>query len=157
MFALQIEELHLAHAKVPQSNTLAVDASVVGTAELPRASAGAPQAGSLSLMLVQALHSNDATLLEQVCRPFENSKSRILPHYYPFCIIVCQLTSFSQCLAYTNAKLVQKTVVRLPPKYVVPFLQLVVAKFQVKKVLHEYICAAVLRIETIISRTLRLI
>ena len=88
MFALQIEELHLAHAKVPQSNTLAVDASVVGTAELPRASAGAPQAGSLSLMLVQALHSNDATLLEQVCRPFEKSKSRILPHYYPFCIIV---------------------------------------------------------------------
>jgi hypothetical protein len=38
-----------------------------------------------------------------------------------------------QCLAYTNDSLVQKTVMRLPPKYVIQFLQQVVAKFHVRE------------------------
>ena len=36
-----------------------------------------------------------------------------------------------QCLKHTNEKLVRKTVVRMPPKYVAQFLQLIVNKFQV--------------------------
>jgi len=81
-----------------------------------------PKSGSLQQVLVQALQTSDNALLEQCLLV------RSLPPSFTIlaCLIVCVVFFFQ----VRDLSVIQKTVERLPPPFVIPFLTHLIDKFQ---------------------------
>lgn len=79
-------------------------------------------AASLAQMLVQALHSGDDALLEEVTTPFT-------PQYSAQ---NCAFLLNHQCLGHAGDAMVRTSLLRLPTQYVVQLLTAVIAKFEVR-------------------------